>query len=278
MSCTWNWELILSGRHAIYTEIMLPMVLAAQCHFTLNTHHFTMDIHPEKTNKQNPGDQRSTGSVRMILWWWFSSVFWNQSQNEGFAARWGEMKMSWIHSKLCSRSCLTFKHFSPSSSQPCKPFWTQWRLRCCHSVIKDWDLMLLFLRHCLGGDAVLPWIWNKQGSEEKWRSVRVKTMKRMIYLWAVKTTKKNDLSVSSQNNEEKWPISEQLKQWREMIHMWAVKATKRNDPSVCSQSNKEKWPICEQSKQQRKVIYVWAVKTMKRNDPSVSSQNNEVTE
>ena len=115
-SCTWNWELILYGRHAIYTEIMLPKVLAAQFHFTLNTHHFTMDIHPEKTNKQKPRNQRSTGSVRMILWCWFSSVFWTQSQNEDFAARWGEMKMSWIHSKQCSHSCLTFKKISPSSS------------------------------------------------------------------------------------------------------------------------------------------------------------------
>ena len=111
-----NWELILYGRHAIYTEIMLPKVLAAQFHFTLNTHHFTMDIHPEKTNKQKPRNQRSTGSVRMILWCWFSSVFWTQSQNEDFAARWGEMKMSWIHSKQCSHSCLTFKKISPSSS------------------------------------------------------------------------------------------------------------------------------------------------------------------
>ena len=62
----------------------------------------------------------------------------------------------------------------------------------------------------------MTYLWAVKTAKRNDLCVRVKTMKRMIYLWAVKTMKRNYLSVSSQNSEEKWLISEWLKQWREM--------------------------------------------------------------
>ena len=76
---------------------------------------------------------------------------------------------------------------------------------------------------------------------------------------------RNDLSVSSQNNDAKWPICEQQ----------SNKETNKIDLSVSSQNNEENWPIRKQSKQQREMTYLWAVKATKKNDPSVSSQSNK---
>ena len=103
--------------------------------------------------------------------------------------------------------------------------------------------------------------WSMCEQSKQWREWSMceqsKQWREMTYLWAVKTMKRNDISVSSQNSKEKWSVCESQN-------------NEENDLSVSSQNNEEKLPICEQSKQWREMTYQWMVKTVERNDQADS--------